>query len=212
MRKYTARVHAMHNAQVPFRVPQSSPATRRKLELINSKATGTPSIYRAASTSVLALHSRSPTSLAKRREGPRPSTQPLPGKRQPLAHGSPSDAARPPTAPECSSAATHSWRQKKTQARGVKYYEHTVTKQRLWQCPDELLPPLTPAGCNTSTMGTRELHGFRPLEESAVPDYMKDHVQLSLASDPTFYLPPDAYKMCRRHELGALSSELAKAP
>jgi hypothetical protein len=103
-----------------------------------------------------------------------------------------------PTADHGGSAA---WKVKKTRARGVKYYENQATKARAWQCPDECLPPLT-AG-TVSTIASR----LGPPVSAATPTWMMNHVNLGLALDPTFYLPPDAHQLPRRHELAALRGD-----
>ena len=72
------------------------------------------------------------------------------------------------------------WTKRQTDARGIRYYDNSETRARQWMLPDDLLPPLTPD--NTGM---------------ALPEWWKvraphSHIRMSVATDPSFYLPQDA--------------------
>jgi hypothetical protein len=81
-------------------------------------------------------------------------------------------------------------------------YENAVTRARVWECPDDLLPPLTPVGASTTTASASLLQHATDGGEGA-PDwggFLQDHVHLDIANDPNFYMPTTAYRMCRKYE------------
>ena len=86
---------------------------------------------------------------------------------------------------------------------GVRYYENAVTKARKWDVPDDLLPPLTPGA--VSPIANRAMLAYRPFDsvEKQAP-CMQDHVRLDISPNPTYYLPPSACNLIRRHELDLL--------